>query len=413
MTLFTERNWILKRSAQCFFIFLVAGFVLLTLAYAVPNDWILENGETSIAMVKEEYRNDPAREWSGMFNNPANTINYGCDRKFIQRALIEDSSLNAMEAAMSVNNYARYWHGYQVFVRPMLAVGTYENMVYVSVLVFFLLMIYCFIKLRERLGTAFALAFFFTLYAVRIMATSLCLNNSGCFIVAMALMLAVLKLSNTPNEKWLYPLFLLAGMVVNYIDVLTAPMVSLCLPLAVHLSILLSEGREDLKENLTDTVALPVFWAVGWGLFWACKWLIGSLVLGRNLITDAVEQAGIRIAGEAAYDTSPLGAITANLAVIFPDDRLTQVLVLVIVLALAVLLLLYHKNWKTLWRGLPLFIVALSPFLWMAVLSNHSQIHAPFVFRILSVSIFASLCFVIHGVDKTKLPGGKRGKKDL
>jgi len=403
LTLFTERNWILKRSAQCFFIFLVAGFVLLTLAYAVPNDWILENGETSIAMVKEEYRNDPAREWSGMFDNMANTINYGCDRKFIQRALIEDSSLNPMEAAMSINNYARYWHGYQVFVRPMLAVGTYENMVYVSVLLFFLLMIYCYIKLRDRLGTPVALAFFFTLYAVRIIATSLCLNNSGCFLVAMALILAVLRLSNTEHEKWLYPLFLLAGMEVTYIDVLTAPMVSLCLPLTVHLLILLKEGRTSLRENLTDTIALPVFWAVGWGLFWACKWIIGSLVLGRNLITDAVEQAGIRIAGEAAYATSPLGAIIANVAIIFPDDRLTQMIVLLIVLALALLVLLYHKKWKDLVQGLPLVIVAISPFLWMIVLSNHSQIHAPFVFRILSVSIFAALCLVIYAVDGKRL----------
>lgn len=400
MTFLRQHRWILKYSAISFAAFLVLGLLLVTLAYAIPNDWIEGNAVKSIEMVMEEYRNDPNREWSGMFDDDANTINYGCDRKWMRRAIVDDPTLNALEAAMSVNGYTRYWHGYQIFVRPMLAVGTYENMVYISVLVFFALVILCCLKLYQRFRAPVAAAFFLSLYLVRMIATSLCLNNSGCFVAAMGMILFVLAFTDTDREKWLYPLFLLDGMFVNYMDVLTAPLVSLGLPLAVYLMMKLTGEREpDLKSNLIDTVSMPVFWAVGYGVFWAMKWLIGSLVLGRNIITDAVEQAGFRIAGDAAHATTPIDALIVNFAVLTPDDAFSKTLIVIAVILMALIVLVFHKKISRLLQGIPLLLVAVSPILWMIVLSNHSQIHAPFVFRILAVFLFAMLCLFIYAVD--------------
>ena len=411
MTLKREWKWIWMRSCLCFAAGLVLAVALLTLAYAIPNEPVRAGAEKSIAMVMEEYRNDPAREWSGMFGTMANTVNYGCDRKWMRRAIVDDESMNALEAAMSVNGYTRYWHGYQVVIRPLLALGTYENMVYLSVLLFTAAMALCFTEIRRRLGLAEAFVFLLSLYSIRIYATAICLNNSGVFIAGMATALFVTRLAGTDREKVLYPVFLLDGMLANYIDVLTAPLVSLGIPLTVWLAVRLRDGKGTFGENALDTVAVPAFWGVGYGVFWACKWVLADLITGRGAITDAVEQAGVRIAGDAAHATSPAGAILNNVAALWPDDRLTQVLLAVLALAAVLFLVLFAKKRAELVRGLPLAAVAASPFLWMCVLSNHSQIHAPFVFRILVVTLFAGGMLFLWCIDREKLGRAFRGRK--
>lgn len=404
MTLFQHTKSILLRSALAFLAFLIVGVLLVTLAYAIPNRLITENANKSIEMIKNEYQNDPSREWSGMFDETANTINYGCDRKWMRRAIIDDPALNALEAAMSVNSYTRYWHGYQVFVRPMLVLGTYEGMVYVSVFCYLALLLFCFTAMKKRLGAPCAFAFFFALYWVRIFATSVCLNNSGCFISAMALTLFVLHYADTDKERLLYPLFLLAGMFVNYIDVLTAPLVSLGLPLAVLLLCKLrGNTTATLADTLVTTASLPVFWGFGYGVFWALKWLLASVVLGRNVISDAVSQAEFRIAGNALYATTPVDAIIANLAVLMPGGRPARIALLFLCALALLLLLLFHKPVKRMLPALPLLLVAAFPFVWMIVLSNHSEIHAPFVYRILAVTLFSLFAFVLIAIDWTRL----------
>ncbi len=414
MTLKREWKWIWTRSCLCFLAGLILAVALLTIAYAIPNGPVRAGAEKSIEMVMEEYRNDPDREWSGMFGTMANTVNYGCDRKWMRRAIVDDESMNALEAAMSVNGYTRYWHGYQVVIRPILAVGTYENMVYLSVLLFTVGMVLCFTEIRRRLGLAEAFAFLLSLYCIRIYATAICLNNSGVFIVGMAAILFVTRLAGTDREKALYPVLLLDGMLANYVDVLTAPLVSLGLPLTVWLAIRLHDGKSTLGQDLADTVTVPVFWGVGYGVFWACKWVLADLILGRGAISDAVEQSGFRIAGNAGHATTPAGAVLNNVAALWPDDRLTQVLLVALAAAAVLLLLFFGRKPAEFVKGLPLAAVALSPFLWMAILSNHSQIHAPFVFRILVVTLFAGSTLFLFCLDpeKTKKVFRRRKRAD-
>ena len=413
MTLIREFKWIMKKTGICFAAGLVLAVALLTLAYAIPNDIIKESAERSIAIVKEEYRNDPDREWSGMFGTMGNTVNYGCDRKWMRRAVVDDESLNALEAAMSVNGYTRYWHGYQVIVRPLLAVGSYENMVYLSVLLFTAGMALSFAEIRRRLGLPEAFAFLLSLYCIRIYATAICLNNSGVFIAGMTAILFVTRLTGTEKEKILYPVFMLTGMFANYIDVLTAPLVSLGLPLTVYLAIRIRDRKSTLRQDLLETVAVPAFWGAGYALFWICKWILASLIVGNNAIADAVEQAEFRIAGDATHATTPIGAIRNNVAALWPDDAFTQWLLIALAVLMLLTLLLFAKKFRELARTLPLVCVAASPFLWMCVLSNHSQIHAPFVFRILVVTLFAGLTLFLNMIDINNIRKILRGKEKL
>lgn len=399
MTLCKNYKWILKKAALYFGVFLLLGLIAVTLAYAIPNELVKPNAEKSIEMIVTEFPD----EWYNVYGDAANMINVGCDRKWMRRAIVDDPTLNALEAAMSVNSYTRYWHGYQVFVRPMLVLGTYENMVYASAFSCLLLLILCFGALKEKFGVGTAIAFLVSLSLVRFTAMSVCLNNSGCFLAAMGMILLVLKLAGTEKERYLYPLFLLGGMTVTYIDVLSAPLVSLGLPLAVYLMVKLSDGGEGkLKSNLIDTFALPAFWAAGYGIFWAAKWLLGSAVLGRNILTDALAQAEFRIAGDVSHMTNPKDALIVNFAVLTPDNAYLKLALAITAAALFVLLLIFHRGWKQVKEGLPLLIVAASPILWIVVLSNHSEIHAQFVFRILSVLLFALLGFFIYAMDWAK-----------
>lgn len=45
-------------------------------------------------------------------------------------------------------------------------------------------------------------------------------------------------------------------------------------------------------------IALCVAWGLGYGLLWASKWMMGYLLTGNNILTDAMQSAELRTSNQ-------------------------------------------------------------------------------------------------------------------
>jgi hypothetical protein len=399
-----NKNCWVKPFLSCvvsFFVALILAIGLLTLVFSIPNDRILENASRSVEQVNAD--------WDSLKTMGSNLtpqmwlrsgVNYDTERKWMLRSVVEDTSLTPLQAAMSINGYARYWHGYLVAIRPLLLVTDYHGIVLINAILFILMLSTVMWRMWRKTGPLSAMLFMLALVVARISSLVICLNFTGSFLAAMFLILLVDQLAGSEREWLLYPLFLVTGMLTVFVDVLMTPIVSLGLPLLYLMKIHLKQPAYSLKKCLPQAVLLSGAWGIGYGAFWASKWIIGSKVLGWNVLTDALDTAEFRISGNATDVASPIRSLGLNFGQLFYHHSELFILTALVVLAMALLL---HRPWKEWLRALPLLLVSLYPVLWICVLANHSEVHYYFTFRILTVLLFGVGIYLLHCCDFQKI----------
>ena len=116
---------------------LIAVFVLLmTLVYMIPNSKIEWHREYSLYVFYDiEETWESFGNLFGLHSQPGMMDNT-TDRIMIREALIGDESMSALEAAIYMNGYTRYWHGYQVVLRPLLVLYQLHQIRYLNMFIF-------------------------------------------------------------------------------------------------------------------------------------------------------------------------------------------------------------------------------------------------------------------------------------
>lgn len=97
-----------------FLCLLTTYMILLTVAYSIPNDWISDNILASLKMLSDE--GDYPSLNSGM--KRATRLDNYSDRVMITTSN-GDVGKSPLENALYTNGYSRYWHGYQILLRPL------------------------------------------------------------------------------------------------------------------------------------------------------------------------------------------------------------------------------------------------------------------------------------------------------
>ena len=180
-------------------------------------------------------------------------------------------------------------------------------------------------------------------------------------------------------------------MLVAYFDFLTYPLVTLGVPLVLWLVLQPAEW----KQKIVDVIRLGAAWGFGYVAFWAMKWLIGSLVLGRNVLQEAADQIAYRVSDKIVWlQIDYKTVLQTNLGCF--NFRTWQLLLLVLV-AVCLLLAFFRRTVMRvrLLNTLPYTLVAATPFVWYKLTENHSCIHGFFTHRDLAVTIFATACILV------------------
>ncbi|MDE7232441.1 MAG: hypothetical protein K2N37_05145 [Lachnospiraceae bacterium] len=289
-----------------------------------------------------------------------------------------------------VRNYGRYWHGYQVILRPLLCHFTYSdirqiNMILQLVLVFLLVAI-----LAGSGDRIFIIPFggmYLFLCPISLFSS---LQFSPCFYIMMLALIVLFAFKDVLNDTRRNYLFLMTGILTAYFDLLTYPFITLGVPLLAYLGSAHRRLADDRMDGWKQVFHLTVSWCLGYGGMWSAKWMVATILTGENIIYDAFEnikfRSGYFSVRHSYYDTLQLNLSVCNRKVLM----LAAICIGIYILAVRV------KNHIGMDRSLlplmgMLLTVSLYPFVWYLFTKDHSCCHSYFTWRELGIGVYGVL----------------------
>lgn len=319
--------------------------------------------------------------------------------------------------SMYLHEYTRYWHGYLVYLKPLLLLFSWKQLSVLGVLLQILLMVATvWLSIRKKQPDVAAVMLIGFLF-MKPLLVLVSLTMSVCWIITLAALIFLLMKSDWLLKEKRYPEFFLAvGILTSYFDFLTYPIVTLGFPLCA--SFLINADRADLsggegesragkgqqlKAAVQRMIVFCICWGIGYAGMWAMKWIIADLTLHTGTIKDAIWSIIGRT--EAIGGRSRLNGGFYVIGLNLQEYDYTIYPVMAAVIALISLILVVtacrKKGAGTVLAGLvPYMIVFCIPFVWIIVVQHHSALHARFTFRILAVAMLAVGCTGIQSLKK-------------
>jgi len=304
-------------------------------------------------------------------------------------------------------NYARYWHGYLLFIIPGLQVFNIGELRWISMAIQFLLTALIVLKLHKREP---ALIGFYVVIALFInpVTTALTFQEADIYLIMIVSLLIVLNYGNwlSQEDRYRY-FFLINGIVVAFIDFLTYPLVALIIPLAAFVFL-----QPFKRKQTVSAIFISVgSWFIGYVGMWGGKWVLASLLTSENVIGDAIERSVFRINGEVANDTASVGnAVKAILNAI--NERTYFLMAILIVLWLICYLVFNHYSLNGnafFTKGCFLILLGFLPIVWLIFVRNHVIIHPHMEYRQLAGTIWCLLLGFYSLFEKKSIKGHLKG----
>jgi len=418
----------MKRSALlwavrllCIFISLVVLFLgSMVLVYSLPQDTIPQHLEESVLVLRAEgvY---PSRFISG---TPFLQDNY-TDALMLDTTFRETSDSPLVSAVAGahgglativalaqtatggrtvVTHYPYYWSGYQVVLRPLIMLFNYTDIRRINLGALLALTSLVTYLVWRVAGRAAGVAFPLSLLVCGFMIVPWSLQYSSMtYLMLLAIAAVILSMKRAISERRELEIFFVVGMLAAFFDLLTAPLLTLGMPLVVALIVRSrSQSHARMTKQLLYAVAASAFWSIGYLSSWVAKTIIGQIVLHENVMAQAMGQFAFR--ASAGDGVSRADVMAMNIKQLYPlylDGRVSSfgiqlelALGAVMLVVIGVLAVRYHRlNGGRLRVGSAaavLFAVPL-PYMWFAIASNHSQIHVKYTYRIQAIAVFALL----------------------
>ena len=390
---------------NCVLIFLASGIlgtILLCLSYALPNETIYNNAKSSSQIFADEGM------YKQLIPNYENTQLDNYTDALIMGEVVYNGNESIVDKAMKVyrytnedpvkdfigimsnekyesHSYERYWHGNIALIRPAFLFFDYSSLRIINIVLQFLLVIGVVYLMVKKGLNKYIFPFVISLLAIMPFTIGFSFQFSSVYYVTLITSIIVLKYSDWFKQKgrYLY-LFLIDGILINYLDLLTFPVLSLGIPLIFYMLL----NNHKLKESVFDIIKFSVMWGLGYFGMWILKWSIGSLLCGENFFSLALDTAKYRMEADAGR----FATIIKNIMVYYKK----------VYLFMAALIFIYYvirfiknkcKLSKRMVELIPYLIIIFIPLVWYFALSQHSNMHYWFTNKSLMISFFA--CLVI------------------
>lgn len=398
---------------------ILVGYLLLIIVQFIPISPISKNVENSqeLLMLQGDYPasfdsfmkpmnlNDGINIQSLVLNNRG-FVSDEFTSKIMLSTAASGTGLPAYKAALDTNGYSRYWHGYLVFLKPLLYFFTYHQICIINYIVLGGLLVWLTILLFQAYGKNMTVAFLLSLFMVWPFIIPRCLQYCTMAYTTLIALIVLLKSRKKweNNPSYLSRFILIVGMCTSYVDLLTFPIVSYGMCMVVVLAGLKNKSSVD---KILYTITYGFIWSIGYVGMWAGKWILGTFVLGKDVIREAIAQIFFRASGtiEESGETviSGIKAILVNLSTY--SNILFLIAILAMLLYLIYSLVKYrHRISLSIEEGIPYWLLMVLPFIWYAVFKNHSYIHSMFTYRALAVSWFSG----IYSLFPTCSTGGRK-----
>jgi hypothetical protein len=412
----------LLRIGALYVVLLVAFVGLLVAAYAIPQARIVENAGQSANLLASEGIYPSSLGTSGLMRDNfddalmIDTAIAGAGQNAFTNAMLGEhqaesgpsytiEALRQSVAGLRTRPvaYSYYWHGYQVLLRPALFFFSLGDIRYLNMLLMGLAALGCAVSVQQALGTRGFMAFGAALLLTGFYVVPLSLNFSSSAYIMFAAIAAALELERRGLfVKVSWEFWFVVGALTAFFDLFTVPLLTIGMPLVAILLYRAERAGLTARRALMITLASGAVWTAGYAASWSAKWMIGTVALQHNVLADAVESIAIRTG--AIGGTPIVAALYHNIRYLLPLLRLdssgalqggwsTALLIVCVLLgAVTLCVLAFVRNDRS--RGLarrlsPALIPAVLPFLWILLVSEHTNVHMWFTYRILAVPLFA------------------------
>ena len=167
--------------------------------------------------------------------------------------------------------YARYWHGYLVFLKPLLLLFGYgqirEIMMFCQLGVFAILLL----MLAKR-SVKLTIPVFLMWIFLNPVVTMMSLQFNTVLLITFLSMIAIVWIDDKKIIKDSYAwsiFFMTIGVLTSYFDLLTYPLLTLGAPLALWL---VFNFLERFRKNFLNLFQMSAFWGIGYAGMWSLKW---------------------------------------------------------------------------------------------------------------------------------------------
>ncbi len=390
----------LKPFVKIYFLLIAVFFLSMVLVYCIPASWIQGNVEASLEVME----NEGERPLYAFYRHSAIVDNH--TDMLMYESLLPSDQYNLVQASVSINHYPRYWHGYQVILRPLSILFHVQEVRYLGMLTFYLLFFWSAYLVAKKTGVPCAMLYVLTIASGYLGVVATCFQYLTSFYVLFAALIVLLRRYGEVPGMNVAMFFFVVGMAENFFDFLTYPIITLGIPLIVLLWMRAREEGADVADNLKLTVQTSASWGFGYALTWVAKWILAAGILGVRYFWRSLSTAKYRMLGNEEEPIDRIGTIRKNLKAwmnVQDEGLITWSKVALLILVIAVILVIVKKlmDKRTVCACLPMLLVASYPYLWFLVLSNHSQIHFWYTYRAQLVALFGILMF-LAGILKKK-----------
>lgn len=394
---------------------IVIGYILLVIAYLIPLDNIKENLVNSYQLLETE------GAWRKLIEGHEDTL---LDNWTDSTILIEtghEYSQPAYQAALLVPecsvvdnnptdsfiklyrqdkdlqiaewNYVNYWHGYLIFMKPLITFMTYGQIRYLNQFLQTALFGCILVLLGIRKKVWYAIPVILSYIFLNPAVVSMSIQYNTMFMITFIQVLLILILENCYKRKdlWVYHFFIV-GCMTSYFDFLTYPLIGYGIPLIL----LFSFYSSNFKDEFVILIKTGFSWCFGYIGMWAGKWILGTILTDENILQQALERILFRSRGGVS-EYNYLDILKRNL------ELRKDVLIISLIFMMCCLIYSLIKRIKFNRNNLAIYVLLIAiPFAWYFVAANHSYYHYFFTYRNVSVVVMGITCIGIKMIEEVK-----------
>ena len=396
---------------------ITCGILLLLIVYSIPVSLMEQNGEISSFLLAIEGSYPVVSEYllASKIDNwvnalMINTAIYDGPQGLLDKVLHaytvrypDENLIFALPHYFSIDNsgyifesYTRYWHGYLVFLKPLLMLFNIEQIRLINLLLIILFAIITVYLFQKNHLSAYSIPYILSLlFLLPHILYRTMLYYGIVFLMQISMIIMLSKHFWLKQKQHYCYFFYIIGILACYIDILSFPLLSLGMPLTLYF-VLTSHSK--WKDAVKKCIQYGFLWSAGFVSMWGGKWVFASLYEGSFLpIQEAINSISER-SGTADYFTgeqfSRLDAVWINIETAF----IPFLYVFLIGCCYFVATYFIKRKFISFERNTSLmgfFLIFILPFLWYCMSANHSYLHAFYTFRILGMNVFVIFCAML------------------
>lgn len=304
--------------------------------------------------------------------------------------------------------YVRYWMGFRASLRLLFSFLTYSQIRRLNFLVLVCLTGLSMLSVAKNVNYASALGLGLCLLLMRPLIIARSFQYTTCFLIALAAMPFVPLIRRRKACFGLF--FMVVGMLTQFFDFYSVPVLTLCLPLLFHFAMQAASERGELRELATASLS----WMGGYVLFWLEKLLLSTVFSPINGFSNGFAEFLYWMNRRPASGGSKLlyayrrvwNVVCPSLYASLVLGGLTAVLAIYAYAAIR----RGKRSAKHLWNSAIVGTMFL-PLIWMGVAATPTGNHAFFQYRSIA-AVFWGFCLLVTAAADAprfrRFPGSKK-----